>query len=162
MGQVGQAGQAECRCPLSTAFYRDTSPLGEVGMDIQYLMPGPLLPKTNGPQAGQQALWQLNILFIIKKIKTSGKRYGQYGRQECNWLLPLLPKYQTKPFVRNKTSVKIFCACELWSCTGSVWCFRYAGRCIGCCRWGDMAGAFKSAHAMQSKPTRKIVAEMKS
>ncbi len=26
----------------------------------------------------------------------------------------------------------------------------------------DMAGAFKSAHAMQSKPTRKIVAEMKS
>ena len=26
----------------------------------------------------------------------------------------------------------------------------------------DMAGAFKSAHAMQSKPTRKVVAEMKS
>ncbi|MBW8036707.1 MAG: hypothetical protein FVQ79_14045 [Planctomycetes bacterium] len=26
----------------------------------------------------------------------------------------------------------------------------------------DMAGAFKSAHAMQSKPTRNVVAEMKS
>ena len=54
VGQVGQAGVCGVLFTAITAFYRDTRPLSPVGMDRQYLMSVPLLPKRSGTQVGQQ------------------------------------------------------------------------------------------------------------